>query len=444
MKRILLVNPWIYDFKCHDFWIKPFGLLRIASLLKDKGFKVDLIDCMDRQDESIPDEFRQSDEYGKGRFYSEIIVEKPKPYNKVPRNYKRYGITPDAFTKKLEKLEKPDLILVTSGMTYTYEGVHHAISMLKENFSGVHIILGGIYATLCFDHAREKSGANTVWKGDINNYFLMSLNRLTGVSFDPMEENDFNELIPDYSFYPHTPYVVMRLTKGCPYTCTYCAIKELCEGFYQRKPENILKEFDLYHNRGIKNIAFYDDALFYKNHFIKQILRELIIRKYRFYLHTPNGLHAAYIDGELAVLMKQAGFVDVRVSLETSDYSMQKKTGGKISNDLFEEAVKSLQKAGYDNDSIGVYLLAGMPGQDLDSILKDVDYVKQFDLKVKIANYSPMTATADFAKFRSDVKAGLQKEPLTQNEFYFLSINTDFNWKMFQQVKEEIQEQDEE
>jgi hypothetical protein len=48
--RALTVNPWIYDFKCHDFWIKPHGFLHIASLLKNNGFAVDFIDCMDRFD----------------------------------------------------------------------------------------------------------------------------------------------------------------------------------------------------------------------------------------------------------------------------------------------------------------------------------------------------------------------------------------------------------
>lgn len=39
MKDILLVNPWIYDFTAHDFWLKPLGLLYIASILREN------IDC---------------------------------------------------------------------------------------------------------------------------------------------------------------------------------------------------------------------------------------------------------------------------------------------------------------------------------------------------------------------------------------------------------------
>ena len=45
--HILLVNPWIADFAAYNFWIKPLGLLNIADLLRENGFRVTLIDCLD-------------------------------------------------------------------------------------------------------------------------------------------------------------------------------------------------------------------------------------------------------------------------------------------------------------------------------------------------------------------------------------------------------------
>jgi hypothetical protein len=45
--HILLINPWITDFAAYNFWIKPLGLLHIASLLRENGFRVTLIDCID-------------------------------------------------------------------------------------------------------------------------------------------------------------------------------------------------------------------------------------------------------------------------------------------------------------------------------------------------------------------------------------------------------------
>ena len=44
--HILLINPWITDFAVYNFWIRPLGLLCIASLLRANGFRVTLIDCL--------------------------------------------------------------------------------------------------------------------------------------------------------------------------------------------------------------------------------------------------------------------------------------------------------------------------------------------------------------------------------------------------------------
>ncbi len=109
----LLVNPWIYDFKCHDFWIKPHGLLRIATILKENNFTVDLIDCMDRFADDMKNFKAEDDEYGRGKFYYEELA-KPDVYAKIPRKYKRYGMPVTLFKKKLEEIQKPDIILVTS------------------------------------------------------------------------------------------------------------------------------------------------------------------------------------------------------------------------------------------------------------------------------------------------------------------------------------------
>ncbi len=31
--RVLLINPWIYDFAAYSFWSSPLGLLYVGSIL---------------------------------------------------------------------------------------------------------------------------------------------------------------------------------------------------------------------------------------------------------------------------------------------------------------------------------------------------------------------------------------------------------------------------
>jgi radical SAM superfamily enzyme YgiQ (UPF0313 family) len=69
------------------------------------------------------------------------------------------------LTEKLSAMERPDVIGITSGMTYWYPGLFKTIQAVKSFFKGVPVILGGIYATLCHDHAIRFSGADFVIRG---------------------------------------------------------------------------------------------------------------------------------------------------------------------------------------------------------------------------------------------------------------------------------------
>jgi len=77
LKRALLINPWIYDFKAYDFFLKPLGLLYLASYLRENNFEVDLIDCLDRNHPLILKNFKiKKDKYGRGKF-PYTFIEKP-------------------------------------------------------------------------------------------------------------------------------------------------------------------------------------------------------------------------------------------------------------------------------------------------------------------------------------------------------------------------------
>jgi radical SAM superfamily enzyme YgiQ (UPF0313 family) len=394
---------------------------------------------MDRHDKDMAAYSTKDRQFGRGDFY-QVELEKSALYKKVPRKYKRYGFPMEVFMKKIENLKTPDVILMASSVTYSYEGVFLAIKLLSERFPLARIILGGLYATLCPEHAKKHSKAAHVWKGEINRNFTVLINSFAKSDIKNFPDAGLNETLPDCTFYPDTPYAVVKFTQGCPFSCTYCAIKQFSEVFYQRKEEGILNELGSYAKKNIKNIAFYDDALLYKSHFIKGILRETIKREYKFSFHASNGLHAAYIDEETAVLMKQCNFVEPKVSLESSNYDLQKSTGGKVTNEIFEKAVSNLKKAGYTGNNIGIFILNGLPGQDEKSVMKDVEYLKKLGLKIRHSIYSPIPGTLDFMKLRPNVRAEFVNEPLKQNEYYFLAINHEYNWEANLRVKAVIDE----
>jgi len=55
--KVLLINPWIYDFAAYDEWVKPLGLLYIGTFLEKFGYRVSLINCMDRHHPLLKEKF---------------------------------------------------------------------------------------------------------------------------------------------------------------------------------------------------------------------------------------------------------------------------------------------------------------------------------------------------------------------------------------------------
>ena len=134
--RLLLINPWIYDFAAFNLWVEPIGLLSIASILREHGYELDFIDCLDRynpellklQGLSEP----KGNAYGTGKYHRQP-VEKPEVVKHISRYFCRYGITPDIFEAELDRRAKPDVVLVTSKMTYWYPGPRMRLSNGSRN-----------------------------------------------------------------------------------------------------------------------------------------------------------------------------------------------------------------------------------------------------------------------------------------------------------------------
>ena len=397
MKKILLVNPWIYDFSAYDFGIRPVGLLRIGEFLRRKGAKVDLVDCLEGCS-------RRKDEYGFSKIRKEKI-EKPEILKNVERPYFRYGIPVSEFLEKISAFSEIDEIYVTSGMTYWYPGAHLAIKLLKERFTKTPVMLGGIYATICHKHARLTSNADVVWKGSYldKEYFWRS-------GFYPAYD-----LLADKEILP------IQLTTGCPFRCTYCASRMFGARFDMKDPVSLFEEV-MHYNRafGTKSFVFYDDALTYESsQGIKRFLRLVIASGMQFTFHTPNGLHARFIDEELAELFRKANFRDLRISLETSDEGIQQFTGGKVSNNDLKLALRNLKEAGFSKKDLGVYILMGASYIDMEKTMDDILFINALGAKAILASYSPIPGTLDY---KIMVKNKIIKEnidPLWHNKAIF-------------------------
>lgn len=375
-KRILLVNPPIYDFTAYDFWLKPLGLLSVAGLLRGHA-EMELFDYLDRG----PDE--KNDDFGRGRFQS-ARVEKPEVFDDISRNYSRFGKQRSEFREFLTDSKPFDFVLVQTVMTYWYQGVQEVIEDIRQYCPRAKIVLGGPYATICNSHAKSLGVDLVIYGTD-----LRPLWRL--VDIIPMKYQS-----PLWEGYDRLETAAMKLTRGCPFKCTYCSVPNVYPEFVPRSPQNCGADIDFLHKLGVKNIAFYDDSLLYHpDRILVPFLQYIIQKQIEVNFHTPNALHAHYLREDVAELMVRSGFKTFHLGFESISEDFQKSTGSKLGSKDLVQAVDNLKKAGADPKNIIAYALMGHPDSDIQQLEDSLKFANSLGIKVMLSDFSPIPGTKD-------------------------------------------------
>jgi radical SAM superfamily enzyme YgiQ (UPF0313 family) len=386
--RVLLVNPPIYDFTAFDYWLRPYGMLRVAGRMQH--------DC----DLTFFDFLTSSrrDSWGRGRFY-EQLVPKPEIFRDIVRHFRRFGRPREEFREYL-KTRRFDVALIQTGMTYWYLGISEVIEELRASAPGAKIILGGVYASLCPEHAHNL-GADLVVRG--------------------------NTLEPLWRMLPSTPtglpyhdaamgtVAAMKLTDGCPFHCTYCSVPLLYPNFKARSAEECLQEARALVRAGVQHVAMYDDALLFRpEDVLLPFLEGVIAQRLPLSFYTPNALNVRLLTHEIARLMVRAGFRSFSLGFESESDRWMTKTGKKGSPDEFIAAVTYLQDAGAE--SVIAYIILGHPDAEEQEVEASMLLAHRSGARIMLSEFAPVPGTIDGERCR---KWADLDEPLSHNKTAF-------------------------
>ena len=439
LKNILLINPWIYDFTAYDFWLRPLGLLYVASLLgKYTRSRLRLIDCLGRRHPALEKIIKTKSD-GRGPFLKQEVP-KPSVLKEVPRKYSRYGIPIELFLRELEEVPSPDLVLLTCTMTYWYPGVQLVVELIRRKFGQVPVVLGGIYATLLPEHARSSSGADIIFQGMGEKGFLPLTREIFGDGYSPDIQVEALDEIPwpAFDLMPGQDVLPVLTSRGCLFKCSFCASPLLCKKFEQRPPLSVVSEIEYHHHKyRTRNFAFYDDALLLKKKsHIVPLLKGVIQRGLPVVFHTPNGLHIREIDPELASLFRKVNVQSLFLSQESIDAEVLAKAGSKVSEGDLEKAIIHLERAGYGRREINVYLMVGLPGQTYSSIRESVLHVQKLGAVPRLAYFSPVPGTWEWDDLVKGGYIAQDADPLLHNKVAFLFLKGDISLEDLKLLKD--------
>lgn len=446
--NIAFINPPILDFAMYNLFAEPLGILKSIYACKKFGANVIYIDSLDRtfdkaffEKGSISPTFKDN---GSGKYWKKL-VDKPEQLQFVDREFYRFGLDFEKVSNLIKiKMSEPDLIVISIVFTYHYLAARRLLEILKNDFPGTKVILSGIYPTIYFQHAKTL-GFDEVFTGNVVSFVSELLKRYSLTDIDTLhcsdiilkankqdeyyndESDSFSDFLPDWDAVKDLPYGIIRLTKGCPFSCPYCASNIISGKFEKLSIGYSLSQMRYFAKRKIYNIAFYDDALLIdKEHFITFMEKALeISTNFRFYL--PNAIHIARADEDIFKYLKY--FRMIRFGLESLNMD-DFKYGNKFNQDELNHLINNIERFNIDKRSISFYILFGLPGQDFTEVERTVKGALKLGISPRFAEFSPIPGTKifDLAKeesLMSNLRLNIE-EPLYQNPCIYPYYATEF------------------
>ncbi len=460
-RSALLISPPVYDSQYWGRWSLPYGLLRVATWLRGKGYILKLIDCLgaDNPKRTVQKKMRKVRKLCSTEEYEPTRWSGFRPAEDEKIEY-CFGMTPEQLRDKLKAIKRrvreareslfdrvafpePDEIWISSIMTYWWESTRDVIAVCREVFPRAVIRVGGIYPTLAPEHAMA-------------NLRLRDPLHIQGRELDPLSPDqqnrdiivsatipDANPLPLDLDLYREDgtgepehggtlpQYTILTTSRGCPFKCAYCAANVLNEGrrVWVREFGSAYEEVKHWFSRGVREFCFYEDNLLLgKSNFIELIQRIADDPDLEgIELHAPEGIEVRLLHPHVVDLMRRAGFKKLYLPLESVNAKMQKQWDRTHTNmDKFFYALENAVEAGYrlHCQDINCFVLFGLPDEDLQAVYDTLVFASSRVGSVIPMLFTPVPNTPMFEMYRHYIEEkGFDFQHLNGKLLPFLDYN---------------------
>jgi anaerobic magnesium-protoporphyrin IX monomethyl ester cyclase len=393
--RVALVHPsgsnWIKGKKDVAFVankMAPIGLLSIAAYLEKNGHEVFVYDCQ----------------------------------------YSGPASGPAANSLNILAL-RPDLV----GFSVTTSGFHDAYDMcrmIKNENHGIATVFGSVHVSavgaellrnfkdidyLCMGEgeltmSELASGvppekiSGLVWRrGDevVDNTPRERISDLDSLPFPAYEmlpgfPAEYN--LPLFSFI-NVPGATMITSRGCPYQCSYCDRSVFRQGYRANSPEYVYEHMKYLRGRfGIRHIHVYDDLFTTNRKRITKICELLVAKPLG--ININCAVRVGYADDDLLFMLKEAGFLQVSLGIESADESMLERHKAGVTVDEVRDTVRRIQAHGLR--AKGLFMM-GLPGETEETIRKTSDFVLSLGLDdMNMTKFTPFPGAPLWNTVRDD------------------------------------------
>lgn len=386
--RVLLVNA--NQFK-QPWPVIPFGLCCVAASVEKAGHDVRVLDLCFSKD-PVTDIRRVLQGWD-----AEVIGVSIRNIDNSA-GYNTLFLIEETFSKIIAPLKAAfDGPIVIGGPSVGISGAE----ML--NYFDLHYAIRGDGEAAMVEFLRRMEGGRT-----LDNLQGLVLRQGGGIVEDNepfrVEDLDALPIVNPARYIDLKPYsrfdspLQIQTKRGCALKCSYCTYNRIeGEYFRLRSPERVADEIEtLVKETGINHIEFTDSTFNIPLRHAKEVLRAVIGRKLDLRLRTM-GLNPGGVDEGLADLMKEAGFRDVDLGVESASDITLSGLGKSFRRKDVIRAGKLLRER---RIPVTWYLLVGAPGETPETLRETFETVNEvaspwdlinIGIGIRVYNGSPLS-----------------------------------------------------
>lgn len=209
--------------------------------------------------------------------------------------------------------------------------------------------------------------------------FIDDLDKLGMPSWDLLEPNTY-PLAPHGGFFKNYPIAPIIITRGCPFSCTYCA-GYLVSGkkIRHRSVDGVIEEIKtLYHQYGIKEIHIEDDNFTFYHDLVYEFCRKLKENHLNITWTCPNGVRLDSLTEKLLMTMKEAGLYSISVGIESGSDKILRDMRKNLTKEKIREKVELIKNCGLE---VSGFFIIGYPTETKEEIIETINFAKSLNLK---------------------------------------------------------------
>lgn len=381
MARVLLINPPWYRILGSNFEFIPLGLCYIAGVLRENGHEVAVYNADFRRDEVVlPFILKMTKSY---QAYEQILSDLTNPiWREVEDRIRTF---------------RPDIVGITA-MTPKYSSAVNVAKIVKQFDPSVSVVMGGPHPTVLPTETAKNGCVDAVVRGEGEYSFLELENafengkvprNILGITYKhnnrivsnpnrPLIEDidklpfPARDLVLDKESYFAQAFGVMFTSRGCPYSCIFCASNKIWGKRVRfRSPENVVAEIKyvckIY---GTRYFQFEDDTFTLNKKRTERICD--LIKQEDLDIEWCCDTRTDLITDDLLKKMRAAGCTSVNLGIESGNENILKISKKGITLNQTRNAVKLTKKHGL---KVTTYFMIGLLGETKDTIMDTINFM---------------------------------------------------------------------